>query len=168
MAALRRFDAAGKRRITFEYVMIAGVNDDPELVPPLASLAGEVGAHVNLIPYNPIPGPDWRPTPPAGVRAFADALGRLGVNVTVREPRGRDIDAACGQLRAKALKERGLPIVGGGRGGAGSRVDSVRGEAGSSHLRPIPPLTALPTAIPDRRRSASVLRGAPAATGAAR
>jgi 23S rRNA (adenine2503-C2)-methyltransferase len=111
MAALRRFDAAGKRRITFEYVMIAGVNDDPELVPPLASLAGEVGAHVNLIPYNPIPGPDWRPTPPAGVRAFADALGRLGVNVTVREPRGRDIAAACGQLRAEHALEPPVPFV---------------------------------------------------------
>ncbi|HSM37072.1 MAG TPA: 23S rRNA (adenine(2503)-C(2))-methyltransferase RlmN [Longimicrobiales bacterium] len=111
MAALRRFDAAGKRRITFEYVLIDGVNDGLELVEPLAALASEVGAHVNLIPYNPIPGPDWRPTPPSRVRAFADALGGRGVNVTVREPRGRDIAAACGQLRAEHPLEPPVPFV---------------------------------------------------------
>ena len=111
MAALRRFDAAGKRRITFEYVMIDGVNDGLELTDPLAALAREVGAHVNLIPYNPIPGPDWRPTPAARVRAFAAALGERGVNVTVREPRGRDIAAACGQLRAEHALKPPVPFV---------------------------------------------------------
>ena len=111
MDALRRFDAAGKRRITFEYTLIAGVNDGLELVQPLADLAHEVGAHVNLIPYNPIPGPDWRPTPPARMRAFAAALADRAVNVTVREPRGRDIAAACGQLRAEHELTPPAPFV---------------------------------------------------------
>ncbi|MEJ2502966.1 MAG: hypothetical protein P8177_06560, partial [Gemmatimonadota bacterium] len=67
----------------------------------LAGLASEVHAHVNLIPYNPIPGPDWRPSPEPRIRAFADRLERRGVATTVRTPRGRDIAAACGQLRAE-------------------------------------------------------------------
>ncbi len=99
--ALREFDAAGGRRITLEYVMIDGVNDAPELAGALADIAKEFRAHVNLIPYNPIPGPDWRPTPPARLRDFARRLHERGVEATVREPRGRDIAAACGQLRAE-------------------------------------------------------------------
>lgn len=98
--ALRAFEAAGGRRITFEYVMIDGLNDQPDHAHALAELVSEFPAHVNLIPYNPIPGPDWRPTPPAGLRAFARILEDSNVPVTIREPRGRDIAAACGQLRA--------------------------------------------------------------------
>jgi 23S rRNA (adenine2503-C2)-methyltransferase len=55
---------------------------------------------VNLIPYNPIPGPDWRPSTPERLRAFARPAGAEGVPATIRTPRGRDIAAACGQLRA--------------------------------------------------------------------
>ena len=101
MESLRRFEAGGGRRVTFEYIMIDGVNDDPALADTLAALAGEVHAHVNLIPYNPIPGPDWRPSPGHRIRTFADRLEQRGVPVTVRTPRGRDIAAACGQLRAE-------------------------------------------------------------------
>jgi 23S rRNA (adenine2503-C2)-methyltransferase len=101
MDSLRRFEAGGGRRVTFEYIMIDGVNDDPALADTLAGLASEVHAHVNLIPYNPIPGPDWRPSPEPRIRAFADRLERRGVATTVRTPRGRDIAAACGQLRAE-------------------------------------------------------------------
>jgi 23S rRNA (adenine2503-C2)-methyltransferase len=99
--ALRTFEQAGGRRITFEYVMIDGLNDDPDLARQLAPLAREFHAHINLIPFNPIPGTDWRPSSPARLRAFASILEENGVNATVREPRGRDIDAACGQLRAE-------------------------------------------------------------------
>jgi 23S rRNA (adenine2503-C2)-methyltransferase len=99
--ALRQFDAAGGRRITFEYVMIDRLNDQREHAFELAELAREFPAHVNLIPYNPIPGPDWRPTPAAQLRAFAGILEQRGVAATIREPRGRDIAAACGQLRAE-------------------------------------------------------------------
>lgn len=101
MAALDRFEAAGGRRITFEYVMIAGVNDDLAHARELAQLVRRFPAHVNLIPFNPIPGTDWRPSAPAQLRAFADVLAQNGVPATVRTPRGRDIAAACGQLRAE-------------------------------------------------------------------
>src|SRR5690606_33778251 len=89
------------RRITFEYVMIDGVNDSPELAVELAERVAEFSAHVNLIPYNPIPGNEWRPTPPERIRAFAKVLEKRGVPVSVRSPRGRDIAAACGQLAAE-------------------------------------------------------------------
>lgn len=103
LEALRRFDAAGGKRITFEYTMIRGVNDPIRLAPKLADLALEVGAFVNLIPFNPIPYVAWRPSQPERIRAFAATLEERGVAVAVRETRGRDIDAACGQLRAHAL-----------------------------------------------------------------
>jgi 23S rRNA (adenine2503-C2)-methyltransferase len=103
MSALRRFDEAGGKRITFEYTLIRDVNDALELVPPLADLAREVGAFVNLIPFNPIPYQDWKPSPAGRIRAFAAALEARGVEAAVRETRGRDIEAACGQLRAQVL-----------------------------------------------------------------
>jgi 23S rRNA (adenine2503-C2)-methyltransferase len=103
LEALRAFDAAGGRRITFEYTMIAGVNDAVELIEPLADLAAVVRAFVNLIPYNPIPYQEWRPSAAERIRHFAAGLERRGVAVAVRETRGRDIDAACGQLRAHTL-----------------------------------------------------------------
>jgi 23S rRNA (adenine2503-C2)-methyltransferase len=98
--SLRTFEAAGGRRITFEYVMIKGLNDELVHARELAALVREFGAHVNLIPFNPIPGTDWQPTPASRLRAFASTLEAGGVNATVREPRGQDIGAACGQLRA--------------------------------------------------------------------
>jgi 23S rRNA (adenine2503-C2)-methyltransferase len=107
LEALERFDQAGGKRITFEYTMIAGINDALALVDPLADLATKVGAFVNLIPFNPIPYQDWRPSAPARIRAFALGLERRGVTAAVRESRGRDIDAACGQLRAHALQQPG-------------------------------------------------------------
>ncbi len=107
MDALRAFDAAGGRRITFEYTMIRDVNDGPELAPALAELAGELRAFVNLIPYNPIPYRDWKPSLPERIESFRATLEERGVEVAVREPRGRDIDAACGQLRGNALAQIG-------------------------------------------------------------
>lgn len=103
MAALQAFDAAGGKRITFEYTLIHGVNDHSHLAPKLAELAFGIQAFVNLIPFNPIPYQDWEPSPPHRIRYFAKTLEERGVSVAVREPRGRDIDAACGQLRANAL-----------------------------------------------------------------
>lgn len=99
--ALRRFEEAGGRRITFEYVMIDGINDSPRLAEELVERVRGFPSHVNLIPYNPVPGTGWRPTPPARLREFARVLEARGIAVTVREPRGRDIAAACGQLRAE-------------------------------------------------------------------
>ena len=100
MAALEAFNRKGGRRITFEYTMIRNVNDDLTLLPRLAELAVRVQAFVNLIPFNPIPYVDWKPSFRGRIRAFREGLERAGVTAAVREPRGRDIDAACGQLRA--------------------------------------------------------------------
>lgn len=105
LEALRAFDAAGGKRITFEYTLIDGVNDHPRLAPKLAELAAGLQAFVNLIPFNPIPYRDWRPSPMERIRSFARTLQERGISVAVRESRGRDIDAACGQLRANALLE---------------------------------------------------------------
>jgi 23S rRNA (adenine2503-C2)-methyltransferase len=103
MAALRRFNRSGGRRITFEYTMIRDVNDDPSLLPELARLARDVDAFVNLIPFNPIPFQSWQPSDTERIRHYREGLEQAGVAVAVREPRGRDIDAACGQLRATRL-----------------------------------------------------------------
>jgi 23S rRNA (adenine2503-C2)-methyltransferase len=99
--ALRAFEAAGGRRITFEYVMIRDVNDALEHAVELASVVREFQSHVNLIPFNPIPGTDWKPTGANALRKFAETLEQRGVPATIREPRGTDIAAACGQLRAE-------------------------------------------------------------------
>ena len=125
LAALRTFQRRGGRRITFEYTMIRGVNDDLSLAPRLSKMAKELRAFVNLIPFNPIPHQDWRPSARGRVAAFARILERDGVSVAVREPRGRDIDAACGQLRATSL-EAGESDA--GPPGAGSR-EPARGPA---------------------------------------
>jgi 23S rRNA (adenine2503-C2)-methyltransferase len=101
MEACRQYAVVKSRRLSFEWALIAGVNDRPSDAAELASLAAPLGAHVNLIPLNPTPGYRVRGTDPAGVRAFRDALGRRGVNATVRRNRGTDIDAACGQLAAR-------------------------------------------------------------------
>jgi 23S rRNA (adenine2503-C2)-methyltransferase len=107
MDAVREFREGKGRRVTFEYTMIRGVNDAPELASDLARLARQVRAFVNLIPFNPIPYQDWLPALPERVERFRSALESAGVPVAVREPRGRDIDAACGQLRANALVQLG-------------------------------------------------------------
>ncbi len=109
VGALQAFDAAGGKRITFEYTLIRGVNDHAHLAPQLAELAFSLQAFVNLIPFNPIPYQDWEPSPPDRIRIFAKVLEERGVSVAIREPRGRDIDAACGQLRASALSEGSIP-----------------------------------------------------------
>ncbi len=95
------------RRVTFEYVMIAGVNDREEDADRLAGLAGRLGALVNLLPLHPGGDPALRPTPPARQRAFADRLRARGIEAVVRRSRGLDIDAACGQLFVAMERKRG-------------------------------------------------------------
>jgi 23S rRNA (adenine2503-C2)-methyltransferase len=99
-AACAEYLEAKNRRLSFEWAMIAGTNDRPEDAERLAAIARRLRAHVNLIPLNPTPGSLAEPTPPDGVRAFHRRLRDLGANATVRQNRGTDIDAACGQLRA--------------------------------------------------------------------
>jgi 23S rRNA (adenine2503-C2)-methyltransferase len=95
MTALRAFP----RRVTFEYVMIAGYNDRPDDAGELARLAQSLRAHVNLLPLHPGGGSDLVSTAPDDIAAFADRVRAAGVNATVRRSRGLDIAAACGQLR---------------------------------------------------------------------
>ena len=101
VAAGRRFAARTRRRVSLEYVMIDGVNDSEEQARGLAALAHGWRSHVNLIPLNPTPGSRWSGTPAAGVERFARILRDGGVTVTVRDTRGREIEAACGQLHAQ-------------------------------------------------------------------
>jgi 23S rRNA (adenine2503-C2)-methyltransferase len=111
-AVCAEYLAAKRRRLSFEWALIDGVNDRERDAGELAGLARPLGAHVNLIPLNPTPGYPTRGTPPEQVRAFAERLTGLGVNATVRRNRGTEIDAACGQLRAGhqvTLKRRPPP-----------------------------------------------------------
>ena len=101
VAAGRRFAARTGRRVSLEYVMIDGMNDTPEQASRLATLASGWRSHVNLIPLNPTPGSRWSGTPAAGIERFARVVRDAGVTVTVRDTRGREIDAACGQLHAQ-------------------------------------------------------------------
>jgi len=103
MAACRRYLAATHRRITFEVVLAAGRNDRPHHARAVAERLEGLLCHVNLIPANPVPGErEPRPSPPASVREFADVLTTAGIPTTVRDSRGAEIAAACGQLRARS------------------------------------------------------------------
>jgi len=82
-------------------VMIDGVNDDDAQADGLGTLARGWRSHVNLIPLNPTPGSAWSGTPRQGVDRFAGRLRASGVSVTIRDTRGREIEAACGQLHAQ-------------------------------------------------------------------
>jgi 23S rRNA (adenine2503-C2)-methyltransferase len=96
-----RAAAAFQKRITFEYVLIAGRNDSDRDADELAALARQTGALVNLLPLHPGGAPDLTPAPPARIRAFAERLRARGVEAVVRRSRGLDISAACGQLRVE-------------------------------------------------------------------
>jgi len=96
------------RRLSFEWALIDGVNDRPSDIRELATYARPLRAHVNLIPLNPTPGFPVRGSAPERVRAFRDGLRAHGVNATIRQNRGTDIDAACGQLRATHASDAGV------------------------------------------------------------
>ena len=96
--AVLRAARAFRRRITFEYVLIAGKNDADTDADRLARLARDMGAHVNLLPLHPGGAPGLVPTSGNRIRAFAERLRNQGIEAVVRRSRGLDIDAACGQL----------------------------------------------------------------------
>ncbi len=106
-AACEEYVAKTRRRLSLEWALMAGVNDRPVDAVRLAGFARPLAAHVNLIPLNPTPGFGVPGSPASAVRAFRDALRGHGVNVTVRRPRGREIDAACGQLAGRAANATG-------------------------------------------------------------
>ncbi|MCB1504560.1 MAG: 23S rRNA (adenine(2503)-C(2))-methyltransferase RlmN [Hyphomicrobiaceae bacterium] len=94
------------RRITFEYVMLKGVNDSAEDAKALVRLLKGIPAKINLIPFNPWPGSAYECSDWEAIEAFADVVNRAGYASPVRTPRGRDILAACGQLRSESEKLR--------------------------------------------------------------
>jgi 23S rRNA (adenine2503-C2)-methyltransferase len=102
MAACRRFPLANRQRITFEYVLLDGVNDTPDDAPRLAALLRGVRAKVNLIPFNDWPGSGYRRPPLARILAFQAVLLERGITATIRWSKGEDIGAACGQLQEAA------------------------------------------------------------------
>ena len=104
IAACRRYQQTTGRRISFEYSMVRGVNDSDQTAAMLAKLIRGMGAHVNLIPINPVDGSPYSASGDANVRRFQQRLMDLGVNATVRRRLGQDISAACGQLRREDSK----------------------------------------------------------------
>jgi 23S rRNA (adenine2503-C2)-methyltransferase len=122
LGAVRDYVTATRRRVSFEYALIAGVNDGPEQARRLGRLlaplrvpgSGGHAAHVNLIPYNPTPGIAFAPPSKGAVRRFRDAVAATGMPVSVRANRGVGIDAACGQLRTttgRPGRRTALPLV---------------------------------------------------------
>ena len=101
MDAVKYYEVTAKRRVTFEYILLEDINDSIENAKELAKLIKGTTSYVNLIPYNPVGELKYKRTSGNRVHRFMDALIKEGVNVTVRKEFGTDIDAACGQLRAK-------------------------------------------------------------------
>ncbi len=108
MAALRAYPLEQRRRITFEYVLLAGVNDSLRDAAQLSRLLGNMKCKVNIIPWNPHPEAPYARPAPEVIEAFQMECKRLGLPTYLRRPRGDDIDAACGQL---ANRSNGSAIV---------------------------------------------------------
>jgi 23S rRNA (adenine2503-C2)-methyltransferase len=106
MAAVRRYQKTTGRRVSFEYSMVRGVNDSDACARQLADRIRGMGAHVNLIPINPVDGSPYSATDAENVRRFQAKLTELGVNATVRRRLGSEISAACGQLRREELADQ--------------------------------------------------------------
>jgi 23S rRNA (adenine2503-C2)-methyltransferase len=106
-AAIRTYPSLGNaKRVTFEYVMLKGVNDTLPEAKALVKLLAGVPAKINLIPFNPWPGSPYECSDWGAIEAFAEVLNRAGYSSPIRTPRGRDILAACGQLRSESVKLR--------------------------------------------------------------
>ena len=97
---------SNSKRITFEYVMLKGVNDKPKHAKQLINLLKGIPSKVNLIPFNPWPGSDFECSDWATIESFADIVNKAGYASPIRTPRGRDILAACGQLKSESEKLR--------------------------------------------------------------
>ena len=105
-AAIDEYQGRKGRRVTLEYTLIGGLNDSEDTARELVDRVGKRLVFVNLIPWNPIPGRDWKSTTGSAARSFLRVLDTAGVPAAIRTPRGRDIAAACGQLR---LSRQGPP-----------------------------------------------------------
>jgi 23S rRNA (adenine2503-C2)-methyltransferase len=115
--AMREYRRRTNRRVSIEWCLIGDVNDDLEQADRLAAIARRLRAHVNVIPMNPTPGVRWKEPTPGRTRAFVHRVRERGAQITLRDTRGRDADAACGQLLASYTL------------GAGSRLPAAVGAA---------------------------------------
>jgi len=107
LQACREYPGAhNARRITFEYVMLKGVNDTPAEARALVRLLAGIPAKVNLIPFNPWPGAPYECSSDEAIQKFSDVIFEAGYSAPVRTPRGRDILAACGQLKSDSIRKR--------------------------------------------------------------
>jgi len=106
LEACRHFsESHAGQPVTFAYVLVEGVTDDFADAGRLAKLLGNQPHHLNLIPWNPVPGNAWQAPPYVRVQAFLHACRRQGLNVSLRRSKGGSIEAACGQLRARKAQE---------------------------------------------------------------
>ncbi|HYS46142.1 MAG TPA: 23S rRNA (adenine(2503)-C(2))-methyltransferase RlmN, partial [Rhizomicrobium sp.] len=119
--------ASNARRITFEYVMLNGVNDSLADARALVKLVAGIPAKINLIPFNPWPGAPYECSDWSQIEKFAEIVNKAGYASPVRTPRGRDIMAACGQLKSESVKER-----------AGARLARELAEVQSGQLARMP------------------------------
>lgn len=142
-AVVREYRERTNRRVSIEWCLIGDVNDADEQADRLAAIARRLRAHVNVIPMNPTPGVRWKEPSKRRTRAFVDRVAAAGVEITLRDTRGRDADAACGQLLASYTLGAGtrLPASVGaaervnllqveGSGGGGAAVGSSGTSAG--------------------------------------
>jgi 23S rRNA (adenine2503-C2)-methyltransferase len=107
MDAIRAYpDLSNAKRVTFEYVMLKGVNDSPAEARALVKLLKGVPSKINLIPFNPWPNSPYECSDWETIETFADIVNRAGYASPIRTPRGRDIFAACGQLKSESVKMR--------------------------------------------------------------
>ncbi|MDQ6720220.1 MAG: 23S rRNA (adenine(2503)-C(2))-methyltransferase RlmN [Candidatus Dormibacteraeota bacterium] len=104
------------RRVSYEWVLLAGVNDTERDAKELGRLLRRKLAHVNLIPFNPVEDTPYRAPDRAAIRRFKEMVEGQGLNVTVRDTRGRDADAACGQLHERVMRERAKETAGRAQG----------------------------------------------------
>jgi 23S rRNA (adenine2503-C2)-methyltransferase len=100
-------ERAGKI-VTFEYLLLGGINDQPHHLEQLITLFESRAFLINLLPYNPVVGSSFQPSNKETLRRFSETLNDAGIKAAIRKPRGRSIEAACGQLRRKALPEDGV------------------------------------------------------------
>jgi 23S rRNA (adenine2503-C2)-methyltransferase len=110
VGAAQGYAKSSGRRVSYEWVMLAGVNDTERDAKELGRLLRRRLAHVNLIPFNPVDGTPYEAPSLAGIRRFKDLIAAEGLNVTVRDTRGREADAACGQLHERVMRERAATV----------------------------------------------------------
>jgi 23S rRNA (adenine2503-C2)-methyltransferase len=106
LAAVERYIAKTKRRVTFEYALMNGINDSAELAHELGQKLQHLLCHVNVIPLNPIPDSKFQPTSDADTQHFVEILRSYGISATVRLRRGIEINAGCGQLRRAQMPKQ--------------------------------------------------------------